>query len=192
LYGLCLYAGNIAFFDPSDSQFYAFAHLVDIDSSIIGKSVYFSVPDSFAIDSGDGVGEFNFKDYVTIPEPFGVITKNTSHGVVGTVNNFDSTVETIYPVEINTKVKFGLAQIMATVEGGQNKLVNIFILFKEKSNMFVYRILDTGYLDKYGGILYGMSGSPILQDGKLIGAVSGASPDYYAIGFMTPVTDILK
>ena len=74
-------------------------------------------------------------------------------------------------------IKRGDAQILSTVEGDTPKLYNIKILSvnynknKPGKNM-VIRVTDKDLLAKTGGIVQGMSGSPIIQDGKLVGAVT--------------------
>ena len=81
------------------------------------------------------------------------------------------------PIALRDEIKTGKAQILTTIEGNEPKLYDIEIeklLVQEESGSksMVIKIVDKDFLDKVGGIVQGMSGSPIIQDGKLIGAVT--------------------
>lgn len=75
------------------------------------------------------------------------------------------------------EVKEGAAQILTTISGNTPQLFDIVIdkiSFSQNNptkNMII-RITDPVLLEKTGGIIQGMSGSPIIQDGKLVGAVT--------------------
>lgn len=192
--GLNRLDGTITYFDFETNSFYALAHYAQLAGGAIDKFAYFSYPISFEPDSGDGVGQlfFNPMTLGQFTDPFGVIEKNDSSGIKGRLLIKKEDLPELVSVKIGSKVKFGFAQIRATVENGNERLIDIFIIFKEKNNNFLYKIIDTDFLDAYGGILYGMSGSPVFQDGLLIGAVSGASVDFKDVGFLTPITEIIK
>ena len=73
-------------------------------------------------------------------------------------------------------IKTGKAQIYSTVSGEYPQLYDIEILNIDNSNskekcMFI-KIVDENLISKTGGIVQGMSGSPIIQNGKLIGAIT--------------------
>ena len=74
------------------------------------------------------------------------------------------------------EVDIGTAYIYSTVYGTEAKMYKISIVKVDKGNKdnrnFVIKIEDKELLEKTGGIVQGMSGSPILQNGKLIGAVT--------------------
>lgn len=107
----------------------------------------------------------------------GVIMKNTSCGVFGIMN--EEKINKLMPdkVKISNRkdVHTGKAHIYCTVEGDAPEKYEIVVTkvpgSTETSN-FEIEITDTALLEKTGGIVQGMSGSPILQDGKLIGAVT--------------------
>ncbi len=108
----------------------------------------------------------------------GSITANTDKGVFGTVNdNLIKKLE-LEPVEIAYKqeVKQGPATIYSTVDGERKeydiyiKEVNVYSLNSNKG--MVIEIRDEKLIQKTGGIVQGMSGSPIIQNGKMVGAVT--------------------
>ena len=103
----------------------------------------------------------------------GVVTKNTNVGMYGKLNNFNP-LEYVKIAVGNAKI--GKAEIVSTVEG-QNSCKYSIDIIKIDSRVgntknLVIKITDKELLDYTGGILQGMSGSPIIQDGKLVGAVT--------------------
>ena len=108
-------------------------------------------------------------------ERTGVIYSNGELGVYG---SFDSVTEggQLYEIAERTQVKEGEAEIVSTVENGITERYSVII---EKVNVdsadnknLVIKITDRGLIEKTGGIIQGMSGSPIIQDGKIVGAVT--------------------
>lgn len=105
----------------------------------------------------------------------GTVLANDETGVYGTLS---ASVEgTRYPVANSQEVVVGEAQILTTIAGGQAKLYDIRI---ERVNLnasdpnrnMMIEVTDPELLGATGGIVQGMSGSPILQNGKLVGAVT--------------------
>ena len=106
---------------------------------------------------------------------FGSVTKNTPKGVFGTCKR-GITGEPL-PVASCSEVKTGPARIRSTVGSGgvQEYSVEILKIYPESRSdgrNLLIRITDPALLKTTGGIVQGMSGSPIIQDGKLIGAVT--------------------
>lgn len=109
---------------------------------------------------------------------FGDIQKNEMCGIYGTLKN--NLVNTFYhqplPVLYSNQIRTGKAQILTVVRGQEIKKYDILIekiLYSrtDGKNMII-RIIDKELLEKTGGIVQGMSGSPIIQDNKLVGAVT--------------------
>ena len=108
----------------------------------------------------------------------GTIEENTDIGVFGTLKNTDSLVEdaTAVPVCAKSDVRTGAAVIRCCVEGEVKEYdieiqkINHFTL--ETNKGMVIKVVDEELLEITGGIVQGMSGSPILQNGKLVGAVT--------------------
>lgn len=107
-------------------------------------------------------------------EEIGVIEKNTEYGVFGkTIESFDKSSFT--EIEIG-EGKIGDAEIYTTINGKEPKRYSVSIvkadtLLSDTKN-FVVKITDKELLETTGGIVQGMSGSPIVQNGKLIGAIT--------------------
>ena len=105
----------------------------------------------------------------------GEIMVNDGIGIYGVFDSVDTT-RTLYPLAQKNEVKTGSAQIVTTIENGNEQTFNIEIeridyASTEHKNL-VIKVTDENLINKTGGIVQGMSGSPILQNGKIIGAVT--------------------
>ena len=105
----------------------------------------------------------------------GVLYLNEEAGVYGYLENADKS-EQALPVALKDEVKTGKAQIISTVEGTSKAYYDIEIEKlnpddKEDKNLII-KITDAELIEKTGGIVQGMSGSPIIQNGRLVGAVT--------------------
>ena len=104
----------------------------------------------------------------------GTIVLNTNAGVFGIMNDIPKDIENeLYEVGKKSAVHEGSAYIISTVDGSGRQsyaveLSKIDIGGGQKD--FTIKVTDSGLIEKTGGIVRGMSGSPVIQDGKLIGA----------------------
>ncbi len=105
----------------------------------------------------------------------GKIMVNKSIGIYGVFNEVDTT-KALYPLCRKNEVKMGAAQIVTTVEDGKQEAFNIEIeridYISDENKNLVIKVTDEILIAKTGGIIQGMSGSPIIQNGKLVGAVT--------------------
>ncbi len=105
----------------------------------------------------------------------GKIMVNKSIGIYGVFNEVDTT-KALYPLCRKNEVKMGAAQIVTTVEDGKQEAFNIEIeridYISDENKNLVIKVTDENLIAKTGGIIQGMSGSPIIQNGKLVGAVT--------------------
>lgn len=105
----------------------------------------------------------------------GILYLNDSAGVYGYLDSETLKGEAV-PVALKSEVKEGKAQIISTVEGTSKAYYDIVIEKlnedgKDGKNMII-KITDAELIEKTGGIVQGMSGSPIIQNGRLVGAVT--------------------
>lgn len=106
----------------------------------------------------------------------GTLEKNTTSGLYGTLDGFSASNQAI-PLGMRQEIKTGKAYIYTTINGSSpNKyeicIEKIDLADSEESRNMIIRVTDEELLKETGGIVQGMSGSPIIQDGKLIGAVT--------------------
>lgn len=106
----------------------------------------------------------------------GSLELNTSSGLYGTIENFWSMHQAI-PLGMRQEIETGKAYIYTTISGSSPKQYEIVIekidlADSEESRNMIIRVTDEELLKETGGIVQGMSGSPIIQNGKLVGAVT--------------------
>lgn len=169
--------GTITYINPDNSSFAGLGHgISDVDTGDIltikkGNILTCSISAPTKGRRGDP-GELNG---IFSNAPLGEITKNSECGIFGKYTGnciTDSPVEIADPYEI----KAAPATILANVDGNGKKEYEIRIRKISHSgtsgkNMII-EVTDPSLLEKTGGIVQGMSGAPILQNGKLAGAVT--------------------
>lgn len=170
--------GTMTYVDPSNGMFAGLGHGVcDVDT---GEVVPISSGDVMHVElmgitKGVRGQAGELKGYFSSTQPDGCLLNNNETGVYGVLNSIPK--GDCVPVAMKQEVQKGKAQILATVENGQTQYYDIEIekvSYKEDQitkNMII-RITDQALLEKTGGIVQGMSGSPIIQNGKLVGAVT--------------------
>lgn len=108
----------------------------------------------------------------------GTVDKNTEIGIYGTLNDIDALFQEQIPVKVASKeeVTVGDAVIRCYVDDEVKeytvRITDVDYTAKEENKGIVLQVTDEELLEKTGGIIQGMSGSPILQNGKLVGAVT--------------------
>ncbi len=174
--------GTLTFYDEKTGTFAALGHpitdidtgtILNISSGEIVPSSIVSVKRGLKGNPGELKGIFTDEDKV-----LGKIQKNTQCGIFGN-GNTELVNKNVKPMKIalRNEIKEGSAEILTTVDGKEPKLYNIQIekLLAQDSpgpKSMVIKITDPELLEKTGGIVQGMSGSPIIQGGKIIGAVT--------------------
>ena len=108
----------------------------------------------------------------------GNIEKNTDCGVFGEITNNENIIDKNLscPIASRLLVRVGNAKIISSVSGIREEydieIIKTYNQHSTSDKSFIFRVKDKRLLDLTGGIVQGMSGSPIVQDGKLIGAVT--------------------
>ena len=108
----------------------------------------------------------------------GTIKENTDNGIYGTIENVDALFgeQEAVPICKKEDIEIGKAQIRCTVNGEMDiydiEIKNVDFYTGEVNKGIIIEVVDEDLLTLTGGIVQGMSGSPIIQNGKLIGAVT--------------------
>jgi stage IV sporulation protein B len=127
----------------------------------------------------------------------GEINENTSFGVFGTLSKsyLNSLDKVAYPIAYRQDIKIGDAIVRSTLEGEthdyQIKIVKIYRNSIDNKSMII-EIVDERLLGITNGIVQGMSGSPIIQDGKLIGAITHVFIQDSKRGYATFIENMIK
>lgn len=168
-------------FITTNGEFAALGHgIADIDTSqiveVVQGNIYnaevMSVVKGKEGDPGELVGSINQTDENKI----GNIIKNTPQGVVGEISgNYKSDNHSL-PIGLKQEIYEGPASIICCVDNDISEyeiMIDEVNLGGSKNNKgIILEITDSKLLEKTGGIVQGMSGSPIIQDGKIIGAIT--------------------
>lgn len=170
--------GTITFYDKKSGKFGALGHAVTetkenyilpITSGGITKTEIYSVKKGIAKVPGELKGTLT-------NDTIGDISGNTDKGVYGKVYDTSSINKESIEVLPKSKIKEGKASIFCTLDDNEIKEYSIEIekvlLTSSGNKNMIIKITDENLLEKTGGIIQGMSGSPIVQDGKLVGAVT--------------------
>jgi len=175
--------GTLTFYDKDSKIFGALGHgITDINTGNLLNVNYGKIINAKISNIEQGKkgspGEIKGIFYETEKE-LGEIVKNSNYGIFGVLNDEFINSNGVEPIPIGFKeeVKKGKAYILATVSDNKVEKFEIEIIdiqFQEKPEQksMTIRVTDKRLLEKTGGIVQGMSGSPIIQDGKLIGAVT--------------------
>lgn len=174
--------GTLTFWDPQTREYAALGHvIVDADTrqgievlrgKIVSASVQTIKPGRPGR-PGEKIGVFNSEGSIK-----GDITKNTGFGIYGHTDAAVSNPINRYTLEVGYahQVHRGKAQIYTVINGDDIQSFDIMIekVYPERQNGkgMVIRITDPRLLNVSGGIIQGMSGSPIIQDNRIIGAVT--------------------
>lgn len=160
-----------------DDKFIALGHgICDIDTGNIMPVKYGIIQNCSQIKIEKGVSGFPGAITGNIDkEQIGTVSKNTRAGIYGKVNSPPQN-KTSMEVAANSEIKKGAAKILADIDGEGVKEYEIEIkriaLPSANGKDMVVEITDKALLEKTGGIVQGMSGSPIIQNSKLIGAIT--------------------
>ena len=177
--------GTVTWYDPASGKFGTLGHgvgnaegdLLAMNSGSAYDAKVISVRKGKAGAPGQLLGGLN------TDTPIGKLTRNTPQGVFGIAQN--AWQGDAYPICDASRIRTGAATILSTVEGSTPREYSVEILklypnSDSQGRNMLLRVTDPALLEATGGIVQGMSGSPIIQDGKLVGAVTHVlvnSPD---------------
>ena len=172
--------GTLTYYDPATGSYGALGHgITDVDtaklmplaSGSIMETTVKAVKKGVKGDPGELKGDFS------VQRDVGTVSINSDGGIFGTVADPDF-LQTGTPVPVATarQVKPGPATILATISDDDTaeytvEIVRVFPGSQSTRNLLL-RVTDQRLLDTTGGIVQGMSGSPILQNGRIVGAVT--------------------
>ena len=175
--------GTVTFYEPSSKTFGALGHeITDIDTNelINIASGEFITTRILDITKGESGNPGKIQGTVENQTNIGTISKNSRFGIYGKVDNLSSLdidVSKEMEVALRKEIQTGKATILCSLDNQKPQEYEIEIekIFKENNydnKSMLIKITDERLLEKTGGIIQGMSGSPIIQNGKFVGAVT--------------------
>lgn len=173
--------GTLSYIDPANMAFGALGHaitdldtgkILEVGDGEIFESQILSIQQGASGNPGELKGAFDGS-----AAPLGRIDSNQQYGIYGFMDELPENSWEAVPIASHDQVHLGAATILSTVDDGGIKAYDVEItrLYPQSSAAakgIVLKVVDPELLDKTGGIVQGMSGSPILQDGRLVGAVT--------------------
>ena len=195
--------GTLTFYDENSGAFGALGHpITDLDTGTTLAINKGEIVSSSIINIKKGVrgnpGELKgiFVDEDTI---LGNISKNTECGIFGTSSTklINNIAKEPLSIALRTEIKEGPAKILTTLDGNEPKYYDIQIekLLAQDipgPKSMIIKITDQELLDKTGGIVQGMSGSPIIQNNKIVGAVTHVLVNRPDVGYGIYIEWMLK
>lgn len=172
--------GTVTYIKTDTHQFGALGHpisdidtgaMLDIRNGNIYKCNILSLQKATHGRAGEMKGIF-----IQSQKDLGVVTQNNENGIYGIAN--EELLNQSKKVKIGGRAtaKAGKATILCSLDGKKIEEFSIEIIknnIKKKSNKsLVFKVIDKNLIERTGGIIQGMSGSPIIQNGRLIGAVT--------------------
>ncbi len=176
--------GTVTFYEPETGNFVALGHgITDIDTSEIinissGELVNTKI---LSIVKGESGTPGKIQGALDNQRSIGAIYKNTRLGIYGKVMSeanllpsYSNTME----VATREDIKLGKATLLCSVEESDKieeyeiEILRKFINNNYDNKSMLIKVTDERLIEKTGGIVQGMSGSPIVQNGKFIGAVT--------------------
>ena len=173
--------GTLTYVDPETGAYGSLGHgICDSETGVLmplkeGSLIYSivgSVQRGEVGEPGALQGEF------TTDGTLGTVEENTESGIFGTMTDSSlyASLESV-PVASEDEIQVGDAEILTNVEGDvvekySVQVIKVYPADDKYGRGMMLRVTDPELLEKTGGIVQGMSGSPVLQNGKIIGAVT--------------------
>ena len=175
--------GTLTFYEPTTGTFACLGHgILDVDTSDLitianGELVTTNI---LSVQKGERGTPGEIRGTIEDSYTIGQISKNTEFGVYGTLNApsyLSISPNDAIEVLSRDEIKEGSAEIICELENGkrehyQIEIQKIFLGNDKDNKSMLLKVTDKRLLDKTGGIIQGMSGAPIIQNGKFVGAVT--------------------
>lgn len=187
--------GTITFVDPETGFFGGLGHgicdvdtnqLMPLEEGLIQRSSVIRVVKGEQGSPGELQGEYG--------DIIGQLMSNSRYGIFGKIDFSQYTIEgEALPIALRSEVEVGPAQLLCSLEGEKVQAYSIEIVKmgnSDEKNLLIH-VTDSELLEKTGGIVQGMSGSPIIQNGKIIGAVTHVLVDDPTRGYGILIENML-
>ena len=174
--------GTLTYYDPQTHRFGALGHVIsdaDTGQPIVGQGTLYDAEVTGMVKGLNGRPGEKHGRFVESRGKIGRIESNTPYGVFGTMSNQPGDLVGLHPlpVALPQDVHEGPATMLTVIHGRKVEafdveVENLVRQQKPATKSMIVHVVDKRLLSLSGGIIQGMSGSPLVQDGKLIGAVT--------------------
>ncbi len=192
--------GTVTFINPANNAFGGLGHgICDVDTGELMPLMRGNVTDVTinGISKGTAGAPGEIKGYFS-GEKTGSLLENTHSGVYGVFTKLPEKVpEGPLPIALKKDIKEGKAYIWSTLDNDCAKKYEVRISDINRSGNdttknFIVKVTDPALLEQSGGIVQGMSGSPIIQNGKIVGAVTHVLINDPTTGYGIFIENMLK
>ena len=175
--------GTLSFYDETTNTIASLGHGiqdVDTEEMLDISSGEIVTAEIVNVKKGEENNPGKIEGTIEDSKNLGTVYSNTRFGVYGKINNKNElNIDTSKAIKValRNEIKEGDAKIICTLEDGKKEEYNVKIqkIFKnnnEDNKSMIVKVTDERLLEKTGGIIQGMSGSPIIQNGKMIGTLT--------------------
>lgn len=172
--------GTLTYVDPASQKYGALGHeiidqdtnrIVDILKGDLIDSDITSIRKATDGNPGEKIAEIYFDKI------HGDVKKNNQYGIYGSMMNDSFSSKSMMPIAYQDEIKIGPATILTVLDGQhieefEIEIIEVVKQTEKEVKGIKYVVTDARLIETTGGIVQGMSGSPIVQDGKIIGAVT--------------------
>ena len=187
--------GTMTYYEPNSKSFAVLGHgitdsdtnnLINIESGELVTSKVISIKKGKIENPGE------IKGTILNQQTIGRVSKNTQFGIYGTLDNLTSlNIDTSkkMKVALRDEIKIGEAKIICSLDNSNKtkeysiEIEKIYYDNDYNNKSMLIRVTDPELIDKTGGIIRGLSGAPIIQNGKFIGAVTNVLVSNPEIGY---------
>ena len=187
--------GTMTFYEPESKVYAVLGHgitdsdtdsLINIDSGELVTSRIISIKKGEVDEPGE------IKGTILNQQTIGEVIKNTQFGIYGRLNNLTSlNIDTSKEIDValRDEIELGEAKVLCAVDNSNVakeysiEIEKIYIDNDFNNKSMLIKVTDEELLEKTGGIIRGLSGAPILQNGKFIGAITNVLVSNPEIGY---------
>lgn len=187
--------GTMTYYEPNSKSFAVLGHgitdsdtnnLINIESGELVTSKVISIKKGEIENPGE------IKGTILNQQTIGRVSKNTQFGIYGTLDNLTSlniNTSKKMKVALRDEIKIGEAKIICSLDNSNKtkeyriEIEKIYYDNDYNNKSMLIRVTDSELIDKTGGIIRGLSGAPIIQNGKFIGAVTNVLVSNPEIGY---------
>lgn len=187
--------GTMTFYEPSSKSFAVLGHgITDSDTDTLINIDYGELVTSrvISIQKGKTESPGEIKGTILNQQKIGTVGKNTQFGIYGNLENLTSlNIDTSNTLKVASRdeIKLGEAKILCSIDSNNKSeeysidIEKIYYDNDYNNKSMLIRITDEKLIEKTGGIIRGLSGAPIIQNGKFIGAITNVLVSNPEIGY---------
>ncbi len=175
--------GTMTYYEPESANFAALGHgITDIDTGNLLNisNGEFITTKIISIVKGQNGNPGKIQGMISNQSKLGTIYKNSAFGIYGKLENLTNlNIESFDTIDVATRdeIELGEANLLCSLDGEKAKeykiqIEKIYLNNNYDNKSMLIKVKDDELIQKTGGIIQGMSGSPVIQNGKFVGAVT--------------------